>query len=425
MKRIAVAMALLGSVASPAWAGFDEGLAAYERGDYETALRECKPLAEQGYADAQINLGFMYRQGQGVPQDHEEAVRWFRKAAAQGLAVAQSNLGIMYREGAGVAQDDAEAVKWWRKAADQDFPKAQFNLGVMYAEGRSVSKDYAEAAKWYRKAAEQGGADAQFNLADAYRTGQGVPQDNAEAVKWIRKAAEQGDASGQSNLGALYGEGQGIPQDYVLAHMWFSLAAAQGNDTARINREIAAQKMTPPQSPRPKSWRASGSRRKSEPRQAATALSWVGREVPTRSKGRLGTMTTTKLKSLLVGLVCLALWPAYTSAQGGLWETYMAAATKAFQQGNYPEAEDQLGAALKEAEGFGPQDPRLATNLNNLGELYRLQGRYAEAEPLNKRALAIREKALGPDPPRRCREPQQPRRALPRPGPLCRCRAAA
>ena len=100
--------------------------------------------------------------------------------------------------------------------------------------------------------------------------------------------------------------------------------------------------------------------------------------------------------SIAVTLACLALWPAYTSAQGGLWENYMTAATKAYQQGNYPEAEKQLEAAVKEAEGFGPQDPRLATNLNNLGELYRLQGRYAEAEQHYKWALAVLEKALRP-----------------------------
>ena len=94
-----------------------------------------------------------------------------------------------------------------------------------------------------------------------------------------------------------------------------------------------------------------------------------------------------------------ARWRARASVQGGLWETYMAAGVKAYQQGNYPEAEKQLGAALKEAEGFGPQDPRLATSLNNLAELYRAQGRYAEAEPLHQRALAIREKALGPEHP--------------------------
>ncbi len=110
-------------------------------------------------------------------------------------------------------------------------------------------------------------------------------------------------------------------------------------------------------------------------------------------------MTMTKTRRLLVGLVCLALWPAYPSAQGDLWETYMAAATKADQQGNYPEAAKELAAALKEAEGFGPQDPRLAVSLNNLAGLYYAQGRYAEAEPLHRRALAIREVALGPEHP--------------------------
>ncbi len=63
-------------------------------------------------------------------------------------------------------------------------------------------------------------------------------------------------------------------------------------------------------------------------------------------------MITHKTKWLLVGLVCLALWPAHAPAQGGPWETYMAAGAKAYQQGNYLEAEKQLEAAVKEAEGW-------------------------------------------------------------------------
>ncbi len=101
-------------------------------------------------------------------------------------------------------------------------------------------------------------------------------------------------------------------------------------------------------------------------------------------------MTPNKTRWWLVGLVCLALWPAQASAQGGQWNTLNAAGIEAYQRGGYAEAEKHLAAALKEAEGFGPQDPRLATSLNNLAELYRAQGRYAEAEPLHKRALAIR-----------------------------------
>ncbi len=108
----------------------------------------------------------------------------------------------------------------------------------------------------------------------------------------------------------------------------------------------------------------------------------------------------TKTRWVVVGLVCLAaVAVGYAFLQGSPWETHMAAGDKAYQQGNYPEAEKQLVAALKEAEGFGPQDPRLATTLNNLAALYQAQGKYAEAEPPFKRALAIFEQALGPEHP--------------------------
>ena len=64
---------------------FDKGLKAAQAGDFQTALQEWRPLAEQGYASAQYNLGQMYRNGQGVPQDDAEAVKWYRLAAEQGL----------------------------------------------------------------------------------------------------------------------------------------------------------------------------------------------------------------------------------------------------------------------------------------------------------------------------------------------------
>ena len=83
----------------------------------------------------------------------------------------------------------------------------------------------------------------------------------------------------------------------------------------------------------------------------------------------------------------------------GSWENYVIAGGKAHDKGNYPDAEKHIAAAVKEAEGFGPQDPRLAASLLGLGELYLHRRRYAEAESLLKRGLAIREKALGPEHP--------------------------
>ena len=113
-------------------------------------------------------------------------------------------------------------------------------------------------------------------------------------------------------------------------------------------------------------------------------------------------MTTTKRKWLLVGLALIggiALWIMYAPNQGAKWESYITAGQQAYQQADYAEAEKQFEAALKEAEAFGPDEVRLATSLNELGLVYDAQGRYAEAEPLYQRSMAIWEKALGPDHP--------------------------
>ncbi len=78
---------------SSVYAGVEEGLAAYDCGDYETALQEYKPLAEQGDADGQYNLGLLYA-SQGVTQDYAEAFKWYKKAAEQGFVDAQLWLNV-------------------------------------------------------------------------------------------------------------------------------------------------------------------------------------------------------------------------------------------------------------------------------------------------------------------------------------------
>ena len=192
---------------APAWAGWDEGVAAAKRADYATGVHELRPLAEQGYAIAQL--------------------------VSRSLDV--------------YILDDAEAVKPYRKAAEQGDADAQNNLGVIYSVGGAVPQDYAAAVQWYRKAAEQGHADAQNNLGAMYYQGEGVTQDYAEAVKWWRKAAEQGYAIAQNNLGTMYRHGYGVAQDFVLAHMWYNLAAAQGDKTSPGDRRIITREMTPAQ----------------------------------------------------------------------------------------------------------------------------------------------------------------------------------
>ena len=130
-----------------------DALAAYDRGDYATALLLWRPLADQGHVSAQIYLGLMYDNGHGVPQDYAEAVKWYRKAADRGNGAAQFTLGTMYDNGHGVPQDYVEAVKWYRKAVRQGNAAAQNNLGTMYDLGKGVPQDYVEAHKWYNLAA--------------------------------------------------------------------------------------------------------------------------------------------------------------------------------------------------------------------------------------------------------------------------------
>jgi uncharacterized protein len=134
----------------------EDALAAYKRGDYATALRLWRPLADQGNATAQNNLGRMYDKGQGVPQDDAEAVNWYRKAADQGDADAQNNLGIMYHHGQGVPEDYVQAHKWYNLAA-ANFPASETEKrenAVIYRDrvaGKMTPAQIAEAQRLARE----------------------------------------------------------------------------------------------------------------------------------------------------------------------------------------------------------------------------------------------------------------------------------
>ena len=121
---------LLGSAGVSESADFQKGLDAFDRGDYATALREWKPLAEQGNADAQFNLGLMYRKGEGVLQDYKTAMKWYKLAAEQGHASAQTNLGTMYDDGQGVLQDYIRAHMWFNIAASSGNKVASENRDI-------------------------------------------------------------------------------------------------------------------------------------------------------------------------------------------------------------------------------------------------------------------------------------------------------
>ena len=152
---IAAIPSILAFATAMAIGSLEDTPTAYGRGYYATALL-IRPLAEQGNAIAQYNLGVMYDQGEGVPQNDAEAMKWYRLAADQGHARAQYTLGTIYHEGRGVKQNYAEAFKWYRLAADQGDAEAQFNLGAMYAYGQGLAHYLVSALMWFNLAAGQG-----------------------------------------------------------------------------------------------------------------------------------------------------------------------------------------------------------------------------------------------------------------------------
>lgn len=222
---------------------------ALKRGDYETAIPELTRLAEQGSAEAQAHLGYLYHVGEGVPKDLTRAAELYRLSAVQGNRDAQYNLAVAYAFGEGVAKDLSEAVTWYRRAAEQDHLISQYSLGISYAYGEGVQQDYVEAARWFSQAADKGYAPAQVHLASLYHTGEGVKQDYIEAARWYRLSAEQGDATAQYNLGLLYRGGKGVDKDTTEARRWLQLAAAQGylaaqNELASLNRAAVAPEIS-------------------------------------------------------------------------------------------------------------------------------------------------------------------------------------
>ncbi len=105
----------------------------------QQAFAAFKHAAEQGVAEAQFQLGVMYRDGLGTPQDNSEAVKWFNRAAEQGNRAAEKSLGVLYRQGRGVPQDNRLAEEWYRSAVEK-------SSALSRLKNRPVNQDAYNAA---------------------------------------------------------------------------------------------------------------------------------------------------------------------------------------------------------------------------------------------------------------------------------------
>jgi len=237
--------------------------------------------AKQGDAQAQYDLGLSYLKGLGTEKSMEKAIFWVSRSAEQGYAPAQSQWGFMLYQ----AQRFPEAAQFYRKSADQGYGEGLYNLAVCYERGHGVRQDQELAANYYLKAAQKGVTQAMYNLAVFYLQGVGVKKDRQEAEKWLVQASEdypparallqqlrgnetgqaegrerstggdterleksdeekfseterrarEGDPQAQCNLGAFYLQGRGVPRDETQGFQWMKKAADAGDGLAQLN----------------------------------------------------------------------------------------------------------------------------------------------------------------------------------------------
>ena len=169
----------------------DDAVKAIKKGDFDTALKELRPLIEKNDPNAQFLMGMLYDAGNGVPQDQAIAASWYRKAAQQNHLIAQSFLGIFYYSGTGVKRDFREAVRWLQSPAESGNDQAQFYLGAIYEEGGDgVNKDSSTAIEWFRKAAAQRNTRAMGMLSTLLFSRRQDEKDLIDAYVWSHLAAD-------------------------------------------------------------------------------------------------------------------------------------------------------------------------------------------------------------------------------------------
>ena len=154
---------------------FDQGVAAYDAGDYATAYKLWTSIDSDDVA-AMRNVAMMLRKGQGTPKDPKAAEAMFERAAEAGLPTAQADLADMLLKGEAGLPDPEDALPLLQAAAAANHPIAQYELAQMYENGEQVPKDLDVARNLYIAAAGHGMKEAQQRL-DALGPAQAARQD--------------------------------------------------------------------------------------------------------------------------------------------------------------------------------------------------------------------------------------------------------
>lgn len=185
--------------------------------DYQKAIIWLQKSAEQGYVNAQNELGYWFHMGYGVAKDQKKAFSWYKKAAEQGYDIAQYNVGLCYEYGRGVQQSESDAFLWYKKAAEKGYKSALYALGCCFYYAKGTSRDYQLAYEFFMKAAEQNHAQAMCNLGDIFYYGYGKSKDLLKAIEWYDKASDECNSSAEYKLAQMLLKGESVEIDSINA----------------------------------------------------------------------------------------------------------------------------------------------------------------------------------------------------------------
>ncbi len=217
-------------------ADYAKGVEALQVGNYTVAAQELAGAADAGDAKAQYLMGYLYYQGQGVPQDDEKAFEFFRNASDKGHVEAQTFLAFMYDAGRGVPQNKKKAFELYQASADEGDITATINLGVMYYKGDGIPQNYDKAFELLNDIEHVNSPVLQLYLGNLYFYGYGVRQDVNKALDYYLRSAALGDVSAHYFLGSIYQQGKGVvkanPSEALL---YYTYAAQKGDPNAQYN----------------------------------------------------------------------------------------------------------------------------------------------------------------------------------------------
>lgn len=184
----------LGLSGGAAWfffGGVEDDPARKKRDAYQARIEAILPKAEQGDTRAQLKLARLYRDANNEFKDLNLAASWLSKATRSRNPVAKYELGRLYEQGHGVPQDYMKAFSLYQIAAGLgNFSEAQFSLGNLYFKGWGVLQNYDKAIEWFQKSASGGHPTAQYLIGVMYSDGWGVREDALEAYKWLSLAGK-------------------------------------------------------------------------------------------------------------------------------------------------------------------------------------------------------------------------------------------